>query len=417
MNAQPVGPLAASSAVQHAVPIAGPFTAASELLGQPSLVSFAYDQIQHGHFPLNLWKRLSAQTIREADPELFDYGDPQGELSLRRLICAHVRQYRGVQCDPAQMIITSGTQHSAWIIALLLRADMLPLGVEAAMHPGLRQIWDPFFPELVPLPIEEDGVSCQSLTQTASLCGVYVTPSHQFPYGSILSAAKRTQLLQWAIDRNAWIIEDDYDSEFIYSGQPLPALQGMDPGERVLYMGTFSKALAPALRLSYLILPQPLLAQYKQWFPHLDNTVSRLTQITLARFMQEGHLERHIRRMRTRYDAVRKALLASIAQHFPKAVRITGSASGLHVRLVVKSSLSFEELVQRSAAAGISIRPMADFHLSAATCEFFPQDGHSFILGYGGLTVNQVEEGICRLAKAWGPAQFASKFGSSNCFF
>lgn len=119
----------------------------------------------------------------------------------------------------------------------------------------------------------------QEVAQTASLCGVYVTPSHQFPYGSILSAAKRTQLLQWAIDRKAWIIEDDYDSEFIYSGQPLPALQGMYPGERVLYMGTFSKALAPALRLSYLILPQPLLAQYKQLFPHLDNTVSRLTQI------------------------------------------------------------------------------------------------------------------------------------------
>lgn len=362
---------------------------------------FAYDRIQISCFPMNTWKKLTQSTLRDAGPDLFNYGDQKGELQLRRLIQAYVRQNRSVVCEPEQIIVTSGTQQSALMIGLLLRSEQRPLGVEAAMHPGLYRIFDQQLQSLVPIPLEQDGISCDALGRSDHLCGVYVTPSHQFPYGSILPAAKRIRLLQWAADTNAWIIEDDYDSEFIFDGQPLPALQGMDRSGRVIYMGTFSKALAPALRLSYLILPQGLLARYEHEFTGYDGTASRLTQITMARFMAEGHLDRHIRKMRTIYNANRKTLMTAVACNFKGHAAVSGASSGLHVRLAVMSVLSAKELIERGRQVGISIRPVTDFHVTAKANVFNTEAGSEFVLGYGGLSGEQIEVGIRRLAEAW----------------
>ncbi|MFB9331151.1 PLP-dependent aminotransferase family protein [Paenibacillus aurantiacus] len=365
----------------------------------PLSVDFAYDAIAHEGFPLRVWTRLTQRAIRQAGGDLFRYGDGKGELGLRRLIRSYVKQKRGVSCDPEQIIVTAGTQHAAILLGQLLSGDSRPLGVEAAMHPGLYRIFAR--QRLAPQPIllEHDGISCDALERGGELCGVYLTPSHQFPYGSILPAAKRVRLLQWAADRRAWLIEDDYDSEFVYDGRPLPALQGMDRDGRVIYMGTFSKALAPSLRLGFLVLPPALLERYEREFAGDDGTVSRLTQFAMAAFMEEGHLERHVRRMRTIYNDNREALLAAAAHHFQGAAAVSGVGSGLHALLGYETSLTVAELLARSRQAGIGIRPASDFHVRANT-EVYPPFG-PFVLGYGGLTQAQIAEGLHGLSRAW----------------
>lgn len=364
-------------------------------------VDFAYDRIQSDFFPLNVWKKLTQRTLREAGPDLFSYGDQTGELQLRRSIQSYVRQNRGVVCKPEQIIVTSGTQQSALVISLLLRSEQRPLGVEAAMHPGLFRIFDQQLRSLIPIQLEQDGINCDALDRSGPLCGVYVTPSHQFPYGSILPMAKRIRLLQWASNTDSWIVEDDYDSEFIYDGQPLPALQGMDRSGRVIYMGTFSKALAPALRLGYLILPPELLARYEYEFSSYDGTASRLTQITMARFLEEGHLDRHIRKMRTIYNTNRKILIAAVACNFKEHAYVTGASSGLHMHLAVRTSLSAKELLERGRKAGIGVRPVTDFHVTAKADAYKAEEGNGFVIGYGGVSAEQIEEGIRGLAVAW----------------
>ncbi|MFC5701642.1 PLP-dependent aminotransferase family protein [Cohnella faecalis] len=372
---------------------------------EPIKLDFSHDSVNMDLFPLRLWKQLSAQALREADRSLFHYGDGKGEPYLRNLIRSLLRQNRGVVCEPEQVIVTSGTQQSILILSSLIRSERGKLAVEAAMHPGIYRIFRQQHLRPVPIPLEEDGLSCDTLLTQASLSGVYVTPSHQLPYGTILPAAKRAKLLQWANRTNGWIIEDDYDSEFIYEGRPLPALQGMDKTGRVIYLGTFSKALAPAVRLSYLVLPPVLLERFDAEFAHYDQTASRLTQKTMELFIAKGHLDRHIRKMRKSYDLNRKTLIAAIETHFQGQANVSGASSGLHLLLRVHSNEPMEELVRRAAACGIKVDPASRYHVSEEeSSTVFEQPGSpfsSFVMGFGGLTSEQIELGIRTLASVW----------------
>ncbi|WP_274655305.1 PLP-dependent aminotransferase family protein [Paenibacillus humicola] len=289
---------------------------------EPLLIDFSYDRILPEHFPLRLWKRFMVKALNGNGRDLFGYGDPKGEPGLRRLIRSHLRQNRGVVCEPEQIVITSGTQQSAYMIGCLLSSENRELGVEAFMHPGMHRMFlrQRFVP--VPIRLENDGLSCEELERHRQLCGVYVTPSHQFPQGAMLPAAKRSRLIHWAERCGGWIIEDDYDSEFVYEGRPLPALQSIDPLGRVIYLGTFSRILAPAIRLGFLILPPALLERYEREFNHFDQTASRLTQHTLQLLMEEGRLDRHIRRMRTFYQANRRVLIDAAATNFRDRVPV-----------------------------------------------------------------------------------------------
>ncbi|TYP69492.1 PLP-dependent aminotransferase family protein [Paenibacillus methanolicus] len=363
-------------------------------------IDFAYDAVRQEDFPLRIWTRLTTRAMREAGSALFGYGDARGELRLRRLIQSYVRQNRGVRCDPEQIIVTAGTQQAAILIAQLLEGDTRPLGVEAAMHPGLYRVFARQRLRPQPIPLDSDGISCDALERNGELCGVYLTPSHQFPYGGILPAAKRLRLLQWASSQEAWLIEDDYDSEYVYDGRPLPSLQGMDRFGRVIYMGTFSKALVPSLRLSYVVLPPFLLDRYERDFADVDPTVSRLTQLTMAAFMEDGHMERHTRRMKQCYIASRRTLLASVERHFQGKAAVTGSGSGLHLLLAYENGLPITELLEQSRRARIGLRPVSDFHAQAIGGGS-PSSFDPFVLGYGGLTEAEIEEGIWRLGRAW----------------
>ncbi|MBW7477652.1 PLP-dependent aminotransferase family protein [Paenibacillus oenotherae] len=365
-------------------------------------IYFGHDGVNMEHFPLAVWKKLTLKVLRsEGDRSLFSYGDRKGEPRLRSLIGDYLKGNRGVQCDPAQVIITSGTQQSALIISALLRSEKGGMGVEQAMHPGMYRIFQQQLLQPVPIPLEADGLSCDEENLSDALSSVYVTPSHQFPYGMILPAAKRVSLLQWAYRTNGWIIEDDYDSEFIYEGRPLPALQGMDHRGSVIYLGTFSKALAPAIRLSYLVLPPRLLARFEREFSHYDQTASRLTQKTMEAFMEGGHLDRHIRRMRKVYNESRQVLIAAVESYFCGKGIISGSSSGLHLLLSVYSAYSTEELLSRAAASKIVLDPVSKYHIAGGEDVDAAMAASSFVMGFGGLSPREIEEGVRKLAGAW----------------
>lgn len=362
------------------------------------VIDFSYDSMDMDHFPHTLWKKMTLQILRTTDMNLFSYGDHKGEMRLRSLICKYLRQNRGVQCEPSQIIITSGTQQSVFILSSLLRGDYSPIGVEAAMHPGIYRIFKQQQLQPVPLALDIDGLSCEALS---GLKAVYVTPSHQFPYGMILPAAKRIKLLQWASRSNGYIIEDDYDSEFLYEGRPLPALQGLDNEGRVVYLGTFSKALAPALRLSYVVLPPALLAQFEREYADYDQTASRLSQKTMELFMEQGHLERHIRRMRKVYKEKRTVLMEAVRDSFGAEASVIGSASGLHIILQLAYCRDAAGLAQAARQIGVAISPVSNYEIAGRNAFPFTDPGAAyFVAGYGGLSAKQIRLGIRRLAEA-----------------
>lgn len=373
-------------------------------------LSFEYDQTDVEQFPLALWRKMTHKVLQPSERDLLYYGDHKGEIGLRRLIVDYVQQNRGVLCDLEQVVITAGTQQAALMLSGLLQAtvssagaqDHGPLAVEEAMHPGLLRIFQHQRLNPVPVRLESDGLCVDALTSNESIRAVYVTPSHQFPYGMIMSAAKRMKLLQWAYTKRGIIIEDDYDSDFLYEGRPVPALQGLDSNECVVYLGTFSKALAPALRLSYMILPQILLDRYEREFSFYDQTASRLTQKTMELFMLQGHFDRHVRRMRKVYRHKRETLLRAIQQYMGDCVYVSGAESGLHAILHVTSHFSQKELLQKALDSGVDLRPVSDYHVSRGTAyEVEPESISRFLLGFGGLSSDQIVDGIQRMAKAW----------------
>ncbi|QYR21988.1 PLP-dependent aminotransferase family protein [Paenibacillus sp. sptzw28] len=367
-------------------------------------IAFEYDQTDTERFPLAVWRRMTLRVLEPTARNLLDYGERKGERRLREQITSYLRQNRGVVCDPEQVIITAGTQQAAILLSALLKDEHRLLAVEAAMHPGLYRLFQHQRLNPIAIPLEADGISVETITANRSIRTVYVTPSHQFPYGIILPAAKRLQLLQWADASDSIIIEDDYDSDFLYEGRPVPALQGLDQTGRVVYMGTFSKALAPAIRLSFIILPPSLLQKYDREFTFYDQTASRLTQKAMELFMEEGHFARHVRRMRKVYRTKRETLLEAVDNYLGGRATISGAASGLHVILETDSVLPSSILVTRAGEQGVRLRPISDYHIDGEASPGFPADPRArFVLGFGGLSEHNIVEGIRRIAQACVP--------------
>ncbi len=370
----------------------------------PTLIGFDYDQTAVEYFPLAKWRKYTMMTLQPSDYSLLEYGDRKGEQLLRVLIAQYVRLNRGVACEPEQVLVTAGTQQSTSLLCSLLQKDYRVIGVEQAMHPGVLQVFQLHL-NPTPLTLEQDGLCVDQLYLNRSIRAVYVTPSHQFPYGMTMSAAKRLKLLHWAKQTNGIIIEDDYDSDFLYEGRPIPALQALDTAGSVIYLGTFSKALAPALRLSYIILPPGLLKRFENEFPYYDQPVSRLTQKTMELFMEQGHFDKHVRKMRKVYKHKRETLLDAIHSNLGDRVELSGTASGLHVIVKIKSERSTVELIRLAAQSGVRVHAVSDYEarLHDDQLESIKQDEvHSFLLGFGGLSSAQITEGISRIAIAWG---------------
>ncbi|GIO27925.1 MocR-like pyridoxine biosynthesis transcription factor PdxR [Ornithinibacillus bavariensis] len=360
--------------------------------------SFRYDfhpsRIDTENFPFSRWRRHAKNVMDKANQSLLLLGERQGEYELRKEIANYIYQARGVQCSPDDILLGAGIETLLQQLILMLGHKMV-YGVEDPGYHVISHILKKFSNPVLPLKVDNRGVLLDSLDKTG-INVVYVTPSHHFPYGSVLSANRRIKLLNWASGKEErYIIEDDYDSEFRYSGKSIPSLQGMDQGGKVIYLGTFSKSLIPSIRISYMVLPKQLLERYQEEFSFFQCTVSRIDQHILARFMQEGDFEKHLNRMRKVYRRKMEKTL-EILRAFQSKIKIVSDISGFHVIMEVRNGMNEEELVQRAEHANILIYPLSTYSI-----EKHDEQQPRIILGFAGIPEAELEEAIGSLLSCW----------------
>lgn len=346
-------------------------------------------------FPVNLWRKLYMDCLKEESGQLAFYSDQQGDLALRCQLQKYLARSRGVSCAPEQIVICSGLQDSLSIITPILRKNHSVLAMEEPGHFIPKAVFQNNSFSLVPIPVNSDGLNLDYLHNTNSTV-VYVTPSHQFPLGHVMPVANRLKLIDWAQNVGGVIIEDDYDSELRYYGNPIAALQGLHPRGNIVYVGTFSKVLSPALRVSYMVLPYELLTIYQELFKDYSTNVSLLDQKTLNKFMEQGHWERHLRRMRTVYRKKHDAIIQSISHHFGSRVNIIGQGAGLHIVVeLIDNSLMEGELIKRAQDRGVRLLPISGTYLQNNSKN--PQ----IMLGFGSMSNDEIDRGIELLYQAW----------------
>jgi GntR family transcriptional regulator/MocR family aminotransferase len=298
-----------------------------------------------------------------------------------------------VICDPDQIVICAGLQQSLDIVSNILKENHSVVAVENPGYHLPRSVFQNHPFTIVPVPVEPGGIDLNHLKASNSSI-VYVTPSHQMPLGYVMPVANRLALIEWAESGGRFIIEDDYDSELRYHGRPIPSLQGLCPTGNIIYSGTFSKLLSPALRLSYMVLPYSLLAQYRQSYRAYFPSVSLLEQRAMATFMGQGHWERHIRRMRMIYKKKHDILLQSVETHFGTRAVIIGQGAGLHVVLMLPdTSYSEAEIMDRARQNGIRLFPFSEFYFVGQP------EATTLLLGFGGMNSSEIEHGIANLTK------------------
>ena len=350
-------------------------------------------------FPFETWARLSARFWRKPSPARLGYGDPAGDWQLRELIAAYLRNSRGLQCDPAQIVVTNGAQQAISLCAQLLVTPGARVAVE---NPGYRAAGHALAiagAQLCGVAVDGEGLDVPALTQLEGCRLVYVTPSHQYPTGVTLSLARRLQLLEWAERNNGLIIEDDYDGEYRYSGTPLAPLAALDRQGRVLYVGTFCKIAFPALRLGYLVLP-PALAEAFAQRRALDMRHSEIgTQAVMAEFIAAGHFQRHIRRMRTAARSRRDALLAGWPESVPGCAPLPVVEAGLHLCVRVDSLARERELISAAERVGVEISALSSYWLPGSST---PEDQRAgLVLGFAAVPEAQINEALAALRQAW----------------
>jgi len=364
------------------------------LLPEPTTeISFRYGRPALKHFPVGLWRKLLVRHCRE-DSTWLDYAsDPQGYYPLRMAISQYLARARAVTCTPEQIILVNGTQQALDLILRILLEPGETIAIEDPGYLSARRVFLSHHATLLPIPVDRLGLQVEKLTkETTPIRLVYVTPSHQFPTGAVLSLPRRLELLKWAQQTETLILEDDYDSEYRYRERPIPALQGLDHSDSVLYVGTFSKVLFPSLRIGYLVLPPRLvsLMTYGKWLS--DRQLPMLEQRVLTDFITEGHLDSHIRKMRSHYDLCRQVLVRALKDHFGDRVTILGEQAGIHVMVKFSIGLNETEIHQKAESVGVGLMPARPHYLRQG-------EEAEFVLGYGELDEATISEGILRLAQ------------------
>lgn len=393
---QPVSSISQSS-IQLSTYAAG--LAALELPAPPdpkTVINFTYcGKPALGEFPIQLWRRLFSRACY-SNLTLLDYpSDPLGYQPLREAIAHYLTQSRAVRCNPDQVIIVNGSQQALDLLARLLldRGDRVVM--EDPGYVEARYIFQAQGAEVVPVPVDQSGMVVEAFaTSTTSVKLVYITPSHQCPTGVVLSLPRRLSLLAWAQQSGAMILEDDYDSEFRYDERPIPALQGLAVGNSVIYIGTFSKVLFPSLRIGYIVAPPQLasvIARAK-WLG--DRQSPLLEQQTLTDFINEGHLEGHIRRMRILYGKRRQIFTQAITQQLGSQATVMGDNAGMNLMIQFHTHLSDEEIVDRAVQREVKLRSINRYCVEA-------NSKGKFLLGYAHLTPEQIQEGVSRLSQVF----------------
>lgn len=343
-------------------------------------------------FPINVWSKVVTRHSRKASRAIMAYGDAMGYLPFREAIAEYLSTFRGVRCDSSQILITTGSQQALQICAQVLLDAGDRVLFENPGYPGARLAFTSSGARLVPVPIDGEGVIVSSISSHGHRArAVYVTPSHQYPLGTIMSAARRMSLLQWAARSRSWIIEDDYDSEYRFGSRPIASLQGLDAHDRVIYVGTFSKVLFPALRLGYMVLPRDLVPAFSAARDAADIFSSTLYQAVLTDFIREGHFARHIRRMRMLYMDRRRALVNAIRTHLGDLLEVIGAEAGMHLVAMFPHGIDDVAISRAAAQKGISAMPLSLCYLNSPKRT-------GLILGYGGVSTRQINDGILKLS-------------------
>lgn len=344
-------------------------------------------------FPAGVWSKLVNRHSRKPPIELMAYGDPMGHLPFRAAIAEYLSTVRAVRCDASQILVTTGSQQALQMCAHVLLDANDRAWVEEPGYPGARQALMGAGARLVPVPVDQEGLDvAEGIRRGRGARAVYITPSHQFPLGVTMSAARRMQLLNWATRNGAWIIEDDYDSEYRSGGRPIASLQGLDVGERVIYVGTFSKVMFPALRLGYVVVPKDLVPAFFDARDAVDTFSSTLYQLVMTDFIREGHFARHIRKMRALYMERRTALLQAIHRQLADQLEVIGTEAGMHLVALLRPGVDDVAVSIRAASKGVSARPLSP-------CYVNPPARGGLILGYGGADVPEILDGVRRLGE------------------
>ena len=337
------------------------------------------------NFPFSIWAKLTRQILSEQSPDLLVTPPAGGVPELRTAIARHLHEFRGINASPEQIMIGAGTEYLYGLIVQLLGRDLV-YGLENPSSKKIRSIYEALGVKVAPLEMDEEGIQLDARNLTIPDI-IQISPSHHFPTGIVTSVSRRYGLLQWANESNSrYIIEDDYDSEFRYHGKPIPAMQGLDDGENVIYMGTFSKAIAPAIRASYMVLPKKLAKRYQQIGQTFSCAVSRIDQKVLTLFLTEGHFERHLNRMRNIYKEKHDLLIKEIKK-LNSDIQIYGHGAGAHiiVRFPVSDQKEFQKKLRQK---GVMIYPLSWYYIEGKPLK------EEYILGFTRMKKEDMIRGI-----------------------
>lgn len=343
-------------------------------------------------FPYRMWDRLYRQCMRDRGEELFNLGERQGDLELRVAIAKYLFGYRGLSVKPENMIIGAGTGYLLQLLEHLIDEKSI-IAMENPTYMQAYRIFSSLNREVRPISLDENGLKVEEL-KSSEAKAVYLTPSHQFPTGVVMPIKRRKEILGWASGEDRYIIEDDHDSEFRYKGLPIPPLKAIDTENKVVYLGTFSRTIAPAIRIGFMVLPDGLLKVYRKKLAFLACTVPRIDQAVLTEFILGGHYERHINKARKIYKSRHDKLISSL-KVFGDKVKIMGGNAGMHLMIKFKLDMSEEEVVSRAEKSGIKLVGLSKHRIGEN-----PESSEAYILiGYGNISEDRIEEGIKILAK------------------
>lgn len=342
-------------------------------------------------FPASLWRKCLLEGLRSHSDDFSQYSEPQGEWGLRCNLQFYLEHSRGVRCSPDQIVISSGLQQSLGIITQLIKDRHKKVAVENPGYHLPRDVFQNSGFDIVPIDVGQDGLDLNALKSTPSTVA-YITPSHQMPLGYVMPVANRLELISWAKKGDRLIFEDDYDSELRYIGRPISSLQGLYPEGPIVYQGSFSKVLSPALRLSYMVLPRSMLEDYNRLFRNYLSSVPLIIQRAMILFMERGHWEQHIRRSRIFYRKKHEIMLEAIEKNFGRKATVIGQGAGLHIVLELNECLDDEvTLVERAKQHGIRLLPYSEFHIGE-------YKGSRLLLGFGGTSIDDMPKGVETLA-------------------
>lgn len=363
---------------------------------QQSVRAFATGLPETRSFPLDVWERLQRQAASEQRASVLLHGDPQGAESLRQAIADYVNLERGARATASQVLVLSSTRQALYLCAQVLADAHGPILMEDPGYFGARKAFEMAQLQVVPVPVDAHGLCMDSLRADRSGANtIYVTPSHQYPTGVTLALERRLALTAWAAERQGWIIEDDYDSQFHYAGLPTACVQGLDRQQRTIYLGTFAKSLYPGLRIGYMVLPPALVAPMTHARSIVDGHTPQLAQLTLARFIADGHFAAHVRAMRKIYAVRRDAMAQAVQQHLSHVVTAQLPPGGLQMPCLLHEGRVELETIRLAAQAGIVLPGLSRLYAR-------PPARGGWLLGFAALTPHEIDSGIARLARALG---------------